>query len=166
MNQKLIKLLTEQKKFSLSTFGPKPRLIGVHEHLTKELEELIAQPNDLTEWADCLLLSFDGAMRAGAKPQELVNYLGLAREDIKAAEYRGRWHELRRDVAYMKSLNHLEVWKAWGLIIYKFLVVADKNGFSIEEVLEAAALKLEVNKKRDWPDWKTIPENKAIEHVK
>lgn len=162
----LITLLNEQREFSWMAFGPKPRLAGVHEHLSKELEELIAAPKDLSEWADCLLLSFDGAMRAGAKPQELVDYMGL--EDIEGSRevYRGSWHDLRRDVGYLKSCNHLGYWKAWSIIAVKFLVAATRQELRVDEVLQAARDKLEVNKQRSWPDWRTLPENQAIEHIK
>ena len=157
----LLELLIEQRLFSLKAFGPRPRLAGVHDHLSKELQELKADPQDLSEWADCLLLCFDGAMRAGATPEELSEYLDIG--DMRSP-YRGLWHELRRDLGHMKTCRQLNEWRAWGIMAFKFLVSATRNGLTVDEVLQAARDKLEINKKRDWPDWRTIPEDKAIEH--
>ncbi|KZN58924.1 hypothetical protein N473_26265 [Pseudoalteromonas luteoviolacea CPMOR-1] len=162
----ILDLLIEQRDFSLKAFGPHPRLKGVHDHLTKELQELKESPEDLSEWADCVLLSLDGAMRAGASPVELNQFLKLENIHKDKDHYRGQWHELRRDLGHLKTCNHLEIWKAWAMVFFKFLIAAIHRNFSIEQVIDAAKQKLQMNKQRDWPDWQTVPENQAIEHVK
>lgn len=71
----LIELLERQWEFSQRTFGPSPRAGRVLDHIRKELEEVEASPEDPIEWADVLLLAFDGAMRAGHTPQTICDAL-------------------------------------------------------------------------------------------
>lgn len=49
-----------------------------------------------------------------------------------------------------------------------FLVcdAARRAGFTREQLLEGASLKLAKNMARQWPDWRTVPLNTAIEHVR
>ena len=61
-----------QRAWSLKTFGPGRRVNGVLDHIGKELIEIRAAPDDLEEWVDLLLLSFDGAMRMGFTPAEIM----------------------------------------------------------------------------------------------
>lgn len=68
----LIAHLERQREFSLRTFGPGARTLGVTDHITKELEEIKADPNDLMEWVDVILLALDGAWRAGYEPKEIA----------------------------------------------------------------------------------------------
>lgn len=65
--------LTHQRTWSLATFGPGPRTDGVLDHITKEVEEVRAAPGDLSEWADLIILAFDGAQRTGADPQAILD---------------------------------------------------------------------------------------------
>lgn len=95
--------LHRQWEFSQETFGPGPRAAGVIDHIRKELIELEENPGDLSEWIDILILAFDGALRQGFLPSQIVC------------------------------------------------------------ALEA---KQEVNENRQWPDWRSIPEDQAIEHVR
>jgi hypothetical protein len=37
-------------------------------------------------------------------------------------------------------------------------------GFSPEEIVVAIQLKQSLNIRRKWPDWRTVPENEAVEH--
>ena len=60
--------IRRQREFSLRTFGPGPRSIGVVAHIRKELREVEADPTDLSEWVDVILLALDGAWRAGHGP--------------------------------------------------------------------------------------------------
>lgn len=70
----IIKHLHQQRKWSQETFGPAE--IRGHKgpiaHLRKELVEIEQDPADVEEWADGLLLIFDGAMRAGHTPEEII----------------------------------------------------------------------------------------------
>lgn len=68
----LITHLNRQKEFSEKTFGPGMRTAGVIDHIRKELEEVSATPNDLEEWVDLVLLSFDGAWRSGHTPEQIA----------------------------------------------------------------------------------------------
>ncbi|MEI6317451.1 MAG: dATP/dGTP pyrophosphohydrolase domain-containing protein [Pseudomonadota bacterium] len=99
----LIAHLRRHIAFSTATFGPGARAAGVIDHIRKELREIEADPTDLEEWCDVMMLAFDGAWRSGATP-----------EQIAAA-------------------------------------------------IEAKQTK---NEGRQWPDWRTAPTDRAIEHVR
>jgi hypothetical protein len=99
----LIAHLRRHIEFSQRTFGPGARAAGVIDHIRKELREIEADPTDLKEWCDVMMLAFDGAWRSGATP-----------EQIAAA-------------------------------------------------IEAKQTK---NEGRQWPDWRTAPNDRAIEHVR
>ena len=64
--------LLRQLAFSLNTFGPGARAKGVLDHIRKECNEVEAKPNDLEEWVDLIILSFDGALRAGFSPYQII----------------------------------------------------------------------------------------------
>lgn len=68
----LIGHLHGQRQFSLKTFGPGPRTKGVVDHIRKELAEIEANPSDVTEWVDVILLALDGAWRAGHEPEQIA----------------------------------------------------------------------------------------------
>lgn len=67
------KHLERQREFSAKTFGPGPRLLGVLNHIRKELDEVEADPQDAKEWADVIILAFDGALRQGHSPQDILD---------------------------------------------------------------------------------------------
>jgi hypothetical protein len=93
--------LARQREWSGNTFGPGPRTEGVIDHIRKELREIEADPSDITEWIDVVILALDGAWRAGFQPQEII---------------------------------------------------------------DAMVAKQTRNEGRNWPDWRTMPADKAIEH--
>jgi hypothetical protein len=95
--------LSRQRTFSRDTFGPGDRLQGVLDHIRKELIEVEADPQDKSEWADVIILAFDGALRQGHNPQDLL------------------------DTVLAKQVK---------------------------------------NEGRVWPDWRTQPTDRAIEHVR
>ena len=64
--------LEHQREFSLATFGPGARTLGILDHIRKELLEIEAEPDDLGEWVDVIILAFDGAYRAGHEPQAIL----------------------------------------------------------------------------------------------
>lgn len=99
----LIRHLQRQREFSLRAFGPGTRSKGVVDHIRKELTEIEADPLDLGEWVDVILLALDGAWRAG---------------------------------------------------------------YSAEDIADAIEAKQTKNESRTWPDWRTAPPDKAIEHVR
>jgi hypothetical protein len=71
----LVAHLRRQRDFSAHAFGPGPRTAGVIDHIRKELGEIEKAPDDLTEWIDVVLLAFDGAWRAGHKPERIAEAL-------------------------------------------------------------------------------------------
>lgn len=68
----LVAHLYRQRAFSKSTFGPGLRTKGVCAHIRKELDEIEAAPYDISEWIDVVILGFDGALRTGASPEQVV----------------------------------------------------------------------------------------------
>lgn len=97
----LVAHLRRQADFSARTFGPGPRVEGVTDHITKELQEVRDSGGALAEWVDVIILGLDGAWRSGASPEQIV------------------------------------------------------------AAIEAKQTK---NEGRKWPDWRTAPAGKAIEH--
>lgn len=67
--------LQRQKDWSARTFGPGRRTAGVIDHIRRELTEVEADPTDLNEWVDVLILAFDGAWRHGHSPQAIIDAL-------------------------------------------------------------------------------------------
>lgn len=67
----LVAHLYRQRAFSLKTFGPGRRTKGVLDHIRKECREVEQAPGDLKEWVDLILLSLDGAHRAGHSPEAI-----------------------------------------------------------------------------------------------
>lgn len=65
--------LARQRAWSEATFGPGPRTFGVLDHIRKELAEIEADPTDVTEWVDVVILALDGAWRAGWEPQQIID---------------------------------------------------------------------------------------------
>jgi len=159
----LLELLQEQRKFSLSAFGPEPRLEGVLDHLKKELQEVQAATLDVTEWADCFLLGIDGAMRAGGHEDWIDSH--MMGGDVPAALV---WKNafdvqtLQNEAGGLtKTLNS---WPHWSRVTCMILLAAYQHGHV--NLIQAAAEKLEINKARSWPDWRTVPADRAIEHIK
>ena len=64
--------LYHQREWSTRTFGPGARTKGVLDHIRKELLEVEADPTDLSEWVDVIILAFDGALRAGHDPLWII----------------------------------------------------------------------------------------------
>ena len=71
----LIQHLYRQRAFSRATFGPGARTQGVVDHIRKELKEIEADPTDISEWIDVVLLSLDSAWRAGHTPEQIAEAL-------------------------------------------------------------------------------------------
>jgi hypothetical protein len=93
--------LQRQREWSERTFGPGARTTGVIDHIRKELLEIEADPSDVIEWIDVVILALDGAWRAGYSPEQIIG--ALVEKQAK-------------------------------------------------------------NEGRSWPDWRTMPTDKAIEH--
>ena len=61
-----------QIRWSKRTFGYDRRTLGITEHIALELEEIKAEPDDLEEWVDVMILGFDGAWRTGHSATEIL----------------------------------------------------------------------------------------------
>lgn len=53
-------------------FGPGHRTLGLIQHIKKELKEIKKKPKDVKEWADIVILGFDGAWRSGHTAEEVI----------------------------------------------------------------------------------------------
>lgn len=65
------RFVKRQKKWSKATFGDGQRTVGIIKHISKELQEILYNPDDALEWIDVIILAFDGAWRAGLTPRQL-----------------------------------------------------------------------------------------------
>lgn len=90
-----------QIEWSKKTFGPALRTLGILDHIRKELKEIEAEPHDLSEWIDVVILAMDGFWR---------------------------------------------------------------HGGSVNDLMPRLIAKQTKNMARDWPDWRTMSEDSAIEH--
>lgn len=94
--------LERQRAFSQVTFGPGARLAGVLDHIRKELVEVEAEPQDVSEWADLVILAFDGALRQGHEPQDILDAIEAKQERNERRE----WPDWRTQPAD-KAIEHV-----------------------------------------------------------
>lgn len=68
-------LANNLSQWSQATFGPDNVRgpIGPLRHLEKEVQEALAAPGDIMEYADCLTILMDAARRAGFSIQQLID---------------------------------------------------------------------------------------------
>ena len=90
--------LDHQRQWSTDTFGPGSRLLGVLDHIRKELAEIEADPTDLGEWVDVIILAFDGAWRAGWEPQQIIDAI-KAKQAKNEARTWPDWRTMNTDEA-------------------------------------------------------------------
>ncbi len=83
----LVAHLRRQRVFSEKTFGPGTRTNGLIAHIQKELAEIAADPLDLYEWIDVVILALDGAWRAGHSPEEIAAALIAKQRKNEAREW-------------------------------------------------------------------------------
>ncbi|MHB1630690.1 MAG: dATP/dGTP pyrophosphohydrolase domain-containing protein [Acidithiobacillus sp.] len=87
----LVAHMHRQRAFSMDAFGPGERTAGVLDHIRKELMEIEAAPDDLTEWVDVVLLALDGAWRAGHEPEAIARAIA----DKQRRNERRTWPDWR-----------------------------------------------------------------------
>ena len=75
------------RKWSYETFGGGRQTLGLTRHIEKELEEIRAKPDDLSEWIDVMVLALDGYLRHGGTVEALMRDL-QAKQDTNFAR---RW---------------------------------------------------------------------------
>lgn len=90
--------LQRQRAFSERNFGPGMRTQGVVDHIRKELIEVLANPQDLSEWIDVAILALDGAWRTGATPAQIIAAL-VAKQDKNEARNWPDWRTAPPDQA-------------------------------------------------------------------
>lgn len=90
--------LQRQREWSERTFGPGSRHKGVVDHIRKELLEIEAAPDDITEWIDVVILALDGAWRAGASPDAIISAL-VAKQSKNEARTWPDWRTMSEDKA-------------------------------------------------------------------
>lgn len=103
----LLDHLYRQRDFSRHTFGPGERTAGVLDHIRKELTEIEANPADLSEWIDVVLLAFDGAWRVGYEPQQIAHALAAK----QAKNEKRQWPDWRT-AEPGKAIEHVREVKA------------------------------------------------------
>lgn len=83
----LVAHLHRQRTFSERTFGPGNRTAGVLDHIRKELIEIEAKPDDVSEWVDVILLALDGAWRAGFSPEQIAHAIAAKQAKNEARQW-------------------------------------------------------------------------------
>lgn len=96
LGYKLATLCDAQSSWSQSTFGLDTERgpVGALKHLEKEAVEAQKSPDDITEYADCFLLTIDAARRAGFSIESLVDAATKKQE----VNRRRKWPEPQADV--------------------------------------------------------------------
>lgn len=87
-----------QIDWSRQTFGPALRTKGVIDHIRKELAEIEADPHDLSEWVDVVILAMDGFWRHGGTAEALMPAL-LAKQEKNMARTWPDWRKMSEDRA-------------------------------------------------------------------
>ena len=87
----LVDIIYRQREFSSRTFGPGNRTTGVLAHIHKELVEVENNPDDISEWADIIILALDGAWRRGFSPEAIAEAVSLKQARNEAR----RWPDWR-----------------------------------------------------------------------
>ena len=98
----LVGHIKRQRAFSLQAFGPGERTAGVLDHISKEVEEVRANPEDLGEWVDLILLALDGAHRMGFEPEQIAAGLE-AKQTINEERTWPNWRTAHPD----KAIEHV-----------------------------------------------------------
>ncbi|MGZ6772572.1 MAG: dATP/dGTP pyrophosphohydrolase domain-containing protein [Mycobacteriaceae bacterium] len=102
--------LARQRAWSEQTFGPGTRLLGVLDHIRKELKEIEDNPTDVEEWVDVIILAFDGAWRAGWEPQQIIDAI-KAKQAKNESRAWPDWRKYDQD----EAIEHVSCgFHAWG----------------------------------------------------
>lgn len=99
----LINHINEQREFSLKTFGPGKRLEAGIDHIKKELDEIIKEPDNLEEYVDLILLSLDITHRAGFTAEEICEKIKYKFEKNKNR----KWPDWKTQ-PYDKAITHIK----------------------------------------------------------
>lgn len=82
-------MFQSQQEWSRETFGPPSERgpVGPLRHLAKESVEAAEAPNDIEEYADCLILILDATWRAGWTLRQLLHAVELKQHDNRARQW-------------------------------------------------------------------------------
>ncbi len=69
------------RRWSFRTFGSGRQTIGLTRHIEKELGEIRANPDDLSEWVDIMILALDGYLRHGGTVENLLRDMHSKQEE-------------------------------------------------------------------------------------
>jgi len=94
-----------QIEWSRNTFGPGTRTAGVIDHIRKELKEIEAEPTDLSEWIDVVILAMDGFWRHGGSAEDLMPRL-IAKQQKNFARKWPDWRSMSPDKAIEHDRTH------------------------------------------------------------
>jgi hypothetical protein len=97
-----------QIEWSRETFGPALRTKGIIDHIKKELREIEADPHDLSEWVDVVILAMDGFWRHGGNASDLFSAL-LAKQKKNMARTWPDWRAMSEDTAIEHDRSKDEV---------------------------------------------------------
>lgn len=89
---------SRQIQWSRETFGPALRTKGIIDHIKKELREIEADPHDLSEWVDVVILAMDGFWRHGGNADDLFKAL-IAKQHKNMARTWPDWRTMSEDSA-------------------------------------------------------------------
>jgi hypothetical protein len=167
--------------FSFATFGPGCRTTGIVAHLRKELQELSANPDDPSEWADVFILGMDGYWRhadegrdPAGKSWHFVDEYGLERLMVMGAGGFYGLHDRRSHLkpameTFLANIETAFSSRDAGSNTFfdlrrNFMDIAMHAAACAPTVLEigwprfrsAIWDKLEVNMGREWPDWRDV----------
>lgn len=98
--------LNRQREWSAKTFGQGTRHKGVVDHIRKELKEIEAEPSDLTEWIDVVILALDGAWRSGSTPEQIIAAL-VAKQTKNEGRIWPDWRTMSEDAAICHLSNRM-----------------------------------------------------------
>lgn len=137
---------------------------GPLDHLRKETKEIEHDPRDLKEWTDAIILSIDGMIRAGA-PLPMVECL-LPEQYLTDKELypRATLYALKNQIEAVAS-DPTDI-KGWARLVSYSVGGFLNAGGKQTDILPMLFAKQEKNFGRNWPDWRTAPKDKAIEHVR
>jgi len=141
--------------------GPK----GPLDHALKEVKEIEANPADITEWIDAIILTIDGYFRA-AGDADVLKLERLA--FLSGVEYQSWTNPLvsLKDTL-TKLLDQPDSLELWRHAIFLSMVgYVQLNEGSTNEMLMQLFAKQRKNFNRDWPDWRKSDPDKAVEHVR
>ncbi|AET42165.1 hypothetical protein VPEG_00014 [Vibrio phage SIO-2] len=163
----LSKLFNSQRSFSAKAFAGQTPL-GVFKHLEKEAVELEEDPSDLLEWADCFILTIDGAMRSRptvASPEWCaIRTTEAMREKSKLVT---RVRSIESFKAYLNEFpsDDLDSPHAWTYLTAILVNLAGHYGISPQQLYNVVERKIDINKSRKWGAVDPNNPDQPIHHI-